>query len=150
CNVLCFPPEALALPMPSSNPEALSLCEQQCHQLLARLGKRSHFVDDVRRRIMKNPGRFPSLDQVAEALAISPRTLRRRLDEEGQRFQEILDGVRFEVAQSYLLDTALPIEHIAELLGFNYSGNFSHAFKRWSGESPRQFRENRAKPDHNS
>jgi AraC-like DNA-binding protein len=77
---------------------------------------------------------------VAGQLALSTRTLRRRLEEEGSSFQGILDEVRFGLARDYLHNSSLPIEQIAELLAYSTPGNFSQAFKRWSGSSPRDYR----------
>ena len=130
--------------MKRTNPDELkpSLCQQQCQQLLARLSRRSHFVDEVRKRIMAQPGFFPNLEQVASELALSPRTLRRRLGEEDSRFQEILDEVRLGLARDYLANSTLSIEQVAELLGFGHTGNFSHAFKRWCGMPPLEYRGN--------
>ena len=141
-NEIVFDVEALATPMPMSNPESSALCQQQCQQLVARLSRRSHFVDVVRKRILAQPGYFPSLEQVADDLALSPRTLRRRVEGEGSRFQEILDEVRLGLAKDYLANSTLSIEQVAELLGFSHTGNFSHAFKRWSGVPPLEFRRN--------
>jgi AraC-like DNA-binding protein len=126
-----------------SNPESSALCQQQCQQLVARLSRRSHFVDEVRKRILAQPGHFPNLEQVADDLALSPRTLRRRIEDEGSRFQEILDEVRLGLAKDYLANSTLSIEQVAELLGFSHTGNFSHAFKRWSGVPPLEFRSGR-------
>lgn len=143
-NELVFGAPALATPMPLSNAESLALCQQQCQQLVARLSQCSHFVDEVRKRILAQPGYFPNLQQVADQLALSPRTLRRRLEAEGNRFQEILDEVRLGIAKEYLCNSTLPIEQVAELLGFGHTGNFSHAFKRWCGVPPLEYRSNPA------
>jgi AraC-like DNA-binding protein len=72
---------------------------------------------------------------------MSVRTLRRRLREEGSSYRELLDEIRFGLARDYLTDTRLPLEEISELLGYSEPGNFSHAFRRWSGQSPRLYRQ---------
>ena len=86
------------------------------------------------------PGRFPGIDAVASDMAMSTRTLRRRLAAENRSFQEILDEVRFGLAKDYLQNSSLPIEQVADLLAFSAAGNFSQAFKRWSGVAPRDYR----------
>ncbi len=68
------------------------------------------------------------------------RSLRRRLKEEGSTYRIILNEIRFELARDYLANTRLPIDEIAVLLGYTEPGNFSHAFRRWSGQSPRNWR----------
>ena len=68
------------------------------------------------------------------------RTLRRRLTEENTSFQEVRDEVRFGLATEYLAATPLPLQEISTLLGYSDPGNFTHAFKRWAGKSPSDFR----------
>ena len=54
--------------------------------------------------------------------------------------RELLEEIRFGLAKEYLGNTNLPMEEISVLLGYTESGNFSHAFRRWSGESPSVWR----------
>lgn len=111
------------------------------HLLIATLSRRTRCVDEVRERISARPGLIPNLEQVADELAVSPRTLRRRLAAEGTNFQKLLDQVRLDMAREYLAISTLTVGTIAELLGFSHQANFGHAFKRWCGLSPRQYRE---------
>ena len=91
--------------------------------------------------MLARPGFFPDIDYVAEKLGMSTRTLRRRLKEEGSNYRALLDEIRFGLAKEYLGETNLPMEEICGLLGYSESGNFSHAFRRWSGQSPRDWRQ---------
>ena len=70
----------------------------------------------------------------------SPRTLRRHLHDLGSSYQELLDELRFEQAKQWLTNDAMPIHRIAEHLGFSETASFRHAFVRWSGVAPSQFR----------
>ena len=133
----------LDTPMPLQDAETSAICQQQCQLLLARLTKSSGFIDSVRQLIVARPGYFPDIDYVAAKLNITSRTLRRRLAEEGSSYQQILADVRYQLAQEYLGTSSLPIEEIAEMLGYSTPGNFSHAFKRWHGSPPSQFRQAR-------
>ena len=72
---------------------------------------------------------------------MSERTLGRKLEQEGSSFNEILRQLKSDLAVRYLEDPNLPISRIAWLLGFEEVSSFSHAFKRWTGKSPRQMRE---------
>lgn len=83
------------------------------------------------------PKRF---DALARDLKMSPRTLRRRLQEEGRTSQGVLDELRMYVAVKYLRDTALTIEDIADAVGFSDGASFRHAFHRWTQTSPQEFR----------
>jgi AraC-like DNA-binding protein len=66
--------------------------------------------------------------------------LRRHLQATGSSYQQLLDELRFERAKQLLQDEQLPIHRIAEALGFSETASFRHAFIRWSGVAPSQFR----------
>jgi AraC-like DNA-binding protein len=126
--------------LPQSDPDSSQYFRQQCQMLITKLKSHSYFADDVRMLLLAQPGQFPSIEFVAEKLHVSVRTLRRRLTEENSSFRQLLEEVRFQLAKEYLLDTNLPLAEISDLLGYTEPGNFSHAFRRWSGRSPRSFR----------
>ncbi len=127
--------------MPLQDAETSAICQQQCQLLLARMSKSSGFIDRVRQLIVARPGVFPDIDQVAGKLHMTSRTLRRRLAGESSSYQQILADVRYELAREYLATSQLPVEEIAAMLGYSSPGNFTHAFKRWYGSSPRQYRQ---------
>jgi AraC-like DNA-binding protein len=77
---------------------------------------------------------------VAQALGMSERTLARRLAAENLTFFGIQEAMRQELARHYLADASLPISRIAWLLGFQEVSAFTHAFKRWTGQTPTQMR----------
>ena len=77
---------------------------------------------------------------VARRLNTSSRTLSRKLHEEGAGFADIRDALREALARRYLADRALPVSEIAWLLGYQEVSSFTHAFRRWSGVTPREFR----------
>jgi AraC-like DNA-binding protein len=78
--------------------------------------------------------------EVARRLGISQRTLGRRLASEGFTFGEVLDGLRFDLATRYLQEHDLPTSEVAWLLGYQETSAFYHAFKRWTGKTPKQTR----------
>ncbi len=77
------------------------------------------------------------LDGVAKKLGVTPRTLRRKLAAEGITFARILEDLRIALAQHYLAEQDLSISRIAWLLGYTEVSAFSHAFRRWTGHTPR-------------
>jgi AraC-like DNA-binding protein len=78
--------------------------------------------------------------EVARSLGMSERTLGRKLADEGLNFTEILQELRRDLAVRYLGDRKLHVSKIAWLLGFREVSAFTHAFKRWTGKTPRQLR----------
>jgi AraC-like DNA-binding protein len=77
---------------------------------------------------------------VAKKLGVSKRTLARRLASEGLTFARVLETLRFNLAESYLRERDLRISEVAWLVGYREISGFTHAFKRWTGETPRQVR----------
>jgi AraC-like DNA-binding protein len=135
-----FPSALLEIPLPFRDPLASDRLSQQCQLLLAKMTRRGGLAEEVRQILIGRPGYFPDIDVVAQRLRMPVRTLRHRLSDERTGYQAILDEVRFALAREYLLETPLPQHEIAGLLGYTDPGNFTHAFKRWAGASPRQFR----------
>ena len=80
------------------------------------------------------------LDGVAAQLATSPRSLQRRLAESGLSFSQLVEQVRRELAEQYLRDAAMNLTDIAFLLGYSEQSAFQRAFKRWTEQTPAQFR----------
>jgi AraC-like DNA-binding protein len=78
--------------------------------------------------------------QIATSLGLSQRTAARRLSLEGVTFSEVLQSLRGDLARQYLSDPDLSISRIAWLLGYEETSAFTHAFKRWSGKTPREAR----------
>lgn len=131
----------LDTPMPLQDAETSAICQQQCQLLLARMSKSGGFTERVRQLIVARPGYFPDIEHVAARLNITSRTLRRRLADEDNSYQQVLNDVRYQLAREYLSTSSLPVEEIASMLGYSTPGNFTHAFKRWHGSTPRHFRQ---------
>ena len=135
-----YPTSYLDLDIQSHDPQARQVLSALQESLQKKLATKSDIVNEVKMALRRKPGEFPGLDQVADRLAMSPRTLRRKLGQLDVRFQDLLDEERRRVAEDYLEDSTLTIQQIAEQCGFNDSQNFSQAFRRWSGMSPTEFR----------
>ncbi len=78
--------------------------------------------------------------EVAAGLAMSERTLRRRLTAVGTRYQSLLDEVRQALAEEMLDTGLLSVEDVAQRLGYAEASSFIHAFRRWRGETPARYR----------
>jgi AraC-like DNA-binding protein len=141
-NGVELPAEVLDLPLPGHDPALLALLDRQAEQALGGLPAASRLVAQVRRRIRDTLGEEPpTLEGVAAGLAMSPRTLQRRLADDGVRFQALLDEVRRELALDYVRDRRRPLGEIAYLLGYAELSPFLRAFKRWTGKTPADLRD---------
>ena len=89
---------------------------------------------------------FSTLPHVAALLSISPKTLQRRLANEETTFAGLLDQCREKLARRYLQDSDIPVTSVAGMLGYTKAPHFTSAFRRWTGVSPRAFR-NALRPD---
>lgn len=92
------------------------------------------------RRLLDDGAGAGSLDAIAAELSMSKSTLKRRLANEGTTYRDLLESSRLERATMQLLDQSRNIGEIATSLGYSDLTSFSHAFKRWTGQSPRHFR----------
>jgi AraC-like DNA-binding protein len=137
---ITFNRDLLSTPLPSSNPALRSLYEAECARLLADLQEEDSVAEQTLRLLRKLEGQYPQMPQLANMLNLSPRTYRRRLDEEKCSYQELLDQVRAEHATRYLQNTRLPLSSIAYMIGFNDASNFRRAYQKWTGQSPKQVR----------
>ena len=120
--------------------ESAELCVQQCELLISKFSEKTNLVEDVRYEILSRPAYFPDIETVAGKMHMSSRTLRRHLDKQGTSYQDLLNEIRLNLARDYLLATALRLDQISQLLGYTEPANFTHAFKRWTGVSPRTYR----------
>lgn len=95
----------------------------------------------VRALLLERPGSPPSMAEVADALHLSTRTLRRRLAGLNTGFSALVADIRGGLACHYLTDTSWPLDVIAEKVGYSDASNLRQAIKRWIGESPQAYRE---------
>jgi AraC-like DNA-binding protein len=82
----------------------------------------------------------PDREIVASELNLSPRTLQRRLKEQNSSVKRTVDSTRHQLSISYLEQKHLSVKEVAYSLGFNDPSNFSRAFRRWEGITPKEYR----------
>lgn len=135
--------ETLAIPMPAADPRLHAILRRHVELLLERLPSLSSSEKltriDLRAAVQAGSGAL-SLEATAARLEVSPRTLQRRLREEGTTFQRVLDDVRREFASRYLADDTQSISDIAFAVGFSDVSAFHRAFRRWTGRTPGEIR----------
>ena len=93
-------------------------------------------VMQVREMIMSQPGRPCTMDNLARRLDMSPRTLRQHLSTAGTSFKTLRNEIRQNFATLYLTDTVIPLDSIAEKLGFSDQAGFTKAYRSWTGQTP--------------
>lgn len=127
----------------TANPAMLGYLERLADVRLAQLPRESsNTTDRVRKQLATTLAReVPTQSGIARALAMSERTLQRRLAEESTTFAELLDETRRELAVLHLHEGTLAVYEIALLLGYNDPSAFHRAFRRWTGRTPRAFRD---------
>ncbi|MDO8286412.1 MAG: AraC family transcriptional regulator [Rhodoferax sp.] len=132
--------EDLATPLPSRSPAMLALHERVMDEQLSGLGATS-IRHKVRDAVMQRLGQGePRREDIAAHLALTDRTFQRRLRAENTSYQQLLDDARCELARKYLAQESLPLNTIADLLGFGDPSNVFRACKRWFGVSPGEYR----------
>jgi AraC-like DNA-binding protein len=138
-NQLRFPAHFLDLRLDTANALAAREAEQQVAGELDRIGLTDDVLVAVRSLLAAGAAGY-DLTAVAQALHVSPRTLRRRLHERGATFHELASAARRAEAARLLRNSVLTLEQVAAQLGYSDAGNFCRAFKRWTGRTPGEFR----------
>ena len=139
---LVFDAELLDVPLLTADAELNATLGQRTEAQLDALPSADRFLRTVRLALIRalQSGAETTVTSLARALNLSERTLQRRLRENETSHSEVLDHVRHELALSYLSDDVSSIE-AAYLLGFSEAAAFHRAFKRWTGTTPRDFRQ---------
>jgi AraC-like DNA-binding protein len=113
---------------------------ERCQQLNREFVQRQALITRCRQLLSTQLITPPGLESLAQQLNCSARSLRRHLGHAGSSYQKLLDELRFTRARQLLEQQELPIQQIAELMGYSETASFRHAFQRWSGLSPSRFR----------
>jgi AraC-like DNA-binding protein len=132
-------------PLPQADPQFARLHQQATTARLVALESGEASAPNLRQWLAAHLGpEVPRRAQAARALEISERTLARRLREQGQTFEGLLDEVRRELALEAVAGSQRPIAEIAQALGFAEASPFCRAFQRWTGMPPARWRRQQA------
>ncbi len=121
-------------------PAVAPITARAAQKLLFKLGARGDLAAQIRYLLLQNLGHFPGLEAAAAQLRMSPRTLRRKLQQINTTYQTILDETRQQLATRYLSRTQMSVQEIAGVLGYTDPSNFGRAFRKWTGRSPSDLR----------
>lgn len=141
-NRAIVPVEMLSLRIVTADPTATELARQQCERELAALGEGAPVVGRV--RALLRDDLTITLPDAAKRTSMSPRTLKRRLAEQGTTYSEIIDDARRQRALHLVEDRRHTLDAIAGQLGYSDTANFTRAFKRWTGKTPGEARERKS------
>lgn len=124
-------------PFLTSNSQMWATFEPHLRQQLAELDGDVTTSQRVRAALLEGiPSGRISVEAIAGKLAMSKRTLQRRIESEGASYQQLLAETREALAHHYLMKTALPLTEISFLLGFDEPNSFYRAFRTWTGKTP--------------
>jgi AraC-like DNA-binding protein len=141
-NAIVFRVADARRPFVTRNAELLAMLAPQFEAELRKEREDESFTERVRMAIQeKLTGQRPSIDDIADALHVSSRTLQRRLQDGGSSFQRVLEEARHQLARHYLNNSGLELNEAAYLLGYEGGSSFVRAFRTWEGIPPAQWRE---------
>ena len=140
---MAFSKSIKELPVVNADPYLNELLIKYCDQAIAdRSTKRSSFGLSVENAVaLLLPHGKAHASEIARKLGVSRRTLARRLASEGLTFAGIVQSLKSDLAKRHLTDQTLSVSEIAWLVGYQDVSAFTHAFKRWTGSSPRALRQ---------
>lgn len=138
-NAMLVPVASADKPLPTFNARLVRMLEDQCRQQLQQR-QVSGISGQVRQQILGGLGLVATLDEVASALAMSPRSLRRKLEQEGTNFRALLEEERCQTAMQILSSSDMKLDELAIHLGYTDTASFTRALRRWKSISPGEFR----------
>lgn len=140
-NALIYNHQAIQTPFHTVNPDLLAILVPQLEKTLREDAEKQTFSDQVR-ALLRNrlPNKQPTIEDIARDFNMSARTFQRQLASDGTSFQKLLEAARREMARHYLSASALDLNEIAFLLGYEETSSFHRAFHSWEGVSPGQWR----------
>ena len=135
---LVFSEDTLAIPLVTEDRYLLEALRPVCEEAAATRGTAPGSlraaVENEAQKLL--PLGKAQRDKVARTLGVSPRTLSRRLSEEGTTYEHVVDDLRRSLALQYVREPNVSVSQIAWLLGYEGPTSFNHAFRRWTGASP--------------
>ena len=137
---LVLPADRLDVPLALADPDAFIEATRICQRELDKFTAGESLAARVQRLLLETQHGFPSLAVTARIFHLAPRTLHRRLLDEGTSFRALLEEVRHALAVEHLKSGNLGIEQIAYALGYSELANFRRAFKCWEGVAPSEYR----------
>ena len=138
---IAFEPGLLMERVPGYDPICCSAVRTQLLGLIEQPAARHELVETLTTSLRVSVDEPPRQRELAQAVNVSDRTLRRRLSRQDTSFSTLRDSARFDQARELLTNSKQTVAEVAEALGYSDARAFRRAFKRWSGQLPAAFRE---------
>ena len=139
-NMMVYDGSLTNIPLLNANEQLYTMFDKMATESLQQISGESAISRQVKEELSKRiKGNLPTIEEVAQHLNMSSRTLQLKLKNEGVTFRELADEVRKDIAIAHIKARALNISEIAYLLGFSEISSFSSAFKKWTGSPPSAF-----------
>jgi AraC-like DNA-binding protein len=140
-NALVFATAELGKPLPGRSLDMLYASDRVLENYIAALNP-DEVSTEVRKLLLNMlPKGNVNQEIISKRMNVSRSTLHRRLRDENTNYKELLDSTRHSLAVEYVRESEYALGYIAFLLGFSDQSNFSRAFRRWTGQSPKAYRE---------
>jgi len=140
-NEMQFSARWLDAPLATADPNLCAVLDRHLSDLFDRIPSSQSFSHSVRRHLLRSLRSGPiNLSRFAKGLAVSERTLQRRLEQEGTSLQKLIEESRHELSLTLLRRSHLSLAEISQRLGYATLASFSRAFRRWRGVSPAAYR----------
>jgi AraC-like DNA-binding protein len=141
-NALVLLPRLLETPCARADPALVAVLDRYAADRLGHMPDSNSVADRVRTALVDElRGGEPTASHLAARLKMSVRSLNRLLAAENTSYQGLLDALRRDLAERHLADRQMSISEVGFLLGFSELSSFHRAFKRWTGRTPAQFRQ---------
>lgn len=139
-NKMVYDGQLTHVPLLNPNEQLYEMFDKMAADSLHKLKNEGGLTTAVKEQLAKRlKGYLPTIDEMAEVLNMSSRSLQQKLKQEGTSYRELSNQVRKDIATTHLKAGELNIGEIAFLLGFNEISSFSSAFKKWTGVNPSAF-----------
>lgn len=135
-----LPVADLDIPLANANASTCRHIRAQCERERARLRRSDDLVVRITDLLLRHEGEYPGIEEAAAMLCMSSRTLKRKLQRLGLNFRGLVDDARKDAVLREVLNPMLRFDEIAVRMGYSDPANLTRAFRRWTGESPSQYR----------
>jgi AraC-like DNA-binding protein len=139
CTCITVKSPSLDTKLSTNDKELHAVCLSHCDQIIRHITSNSPLATRIRILLLENCGRIPELQEVADQLNCSTRSLKRHLRQQGLSYQQLVNEFRNDLAKEYFKQSNMTPKEIGYLLGYDEASSFRRAFKSWNGYTIQEF-----------